>query len=55
MKMDIELSEEAEASIRNQAKLRGQDVSDYIVDLIDQWLDRQDELESRGEVSSDSK
>jgi len=51
MKMNIELSEEAESRIRSQAELQGQDVSDYVVELIERWLSRQEELEGRGESS----
>lgn len=52
MKIDLELSEEAEARIRKQAEMRGQDVSGYALELIERWLVRQENNKSGSERAS---
>lgn len=52
MKIDIELSEETEATIRRQAELNGRDVGDYALELIERWLLREEEKETWNQQSS---
>lgn len=46
MKLDIELTEEAEERVRNQADAKGIPVSDYVVELIERWLSREEANEA---------
>lgn len=46
MKLDIELTEDTEARVRDQAEARGIPVSEYVLELIERWLSREKENEA---------